>query len=422
MLIAVVFFVIISTLIIFSLSSTILDQLRLIAGANYSKQSYFLAESLHEDLVYRLKYGMNTASTETLQLAGYTAEAKLEDTMDSKIVTTTGEVEGAVRNLKSELLLGDGVAFNYGVQADQGGIELRNSASVVGNVYANHSVTGSDNMVYGTVVSAGPNGLIDNIHATGSAYAHTIQDSWVEEDAYYHATTTISNTVVEGDRYPESENQATSSLPISDEQIEDWQAAAEAGGINDCGGDSEYEIKNQDATLGPEKIECDLAISGNNMTVSFAGPVWVEGSILVGNGPTVAVDSSLGSKSVAIIADNPADRETGSQIDLDNSAVFEGADEGSYILFISQNHSAESGGNNFAINIANSLSGDVMTYAGHGEIIIRNNTEVKQLTGYKITGDNSAKIVFQTGVVSLLFDSGPGGGFTINSWQEVAEY
>ena len=32
---------------------------------------------------------------------------------------------------------------------------------------------------------------------------------------------------------------------------------------------------------------------------------------------------------------------------------------------------------------------------------------------------NNADVIYESGLVNLLFTSGPGGGFTIGSWQEI---
>src|SRR3989344_2148337 len=97
-----------------------------------------------------------------------------------------------------------------------------------GIVFSSGPIMGhNSNIVRGDVISAGPSGLADGIHATSSVYAHTISNSNIDKDAYY---TTISGTNVGGVSYPGSPDQATSSLPISDAKIDEWKAEALAGG------------------------------------------------------------------------------------------------------------------------------------------------------------------------------------------------
>ena len=67
----------------------------------------------------------------------------------------------------------------------------------------------------------------------------------------------------------------------------------------------------------------------------------------------------------------------------------------------------------------NSASGAIILYSNHGLISISNSATLKQVTGYKIKAKNTANIIYDIGLPSTLFDSGPGGGFDISSWTEV---
>ena len=215
---------------------------------------------------------------------------------------------------------------------------MENSSQIAGNVFSSGPIAGENsNLVKGDIISAGPAGTINGVHATGTVYAHSISNSDIDKDAYY---ATISNTTVDGVEYPNSPDQATSSLAITDAMIEAWKAAAAVSVISSpC----PYNIKD-DITIGPVKINCNLEISGSP-TITIAGPVWVNGNIEIDNSPTIKLASSLGANSVAVIADNPSNRTTSSKIELGNSTQFQNSGtEGSYILFVSQNNSAQNGG------------------------------------------------------------------------------
>jgi len=143
-------------------------------------------------------------------------------------------------------------------------------------------------------------------------------------------------------------------------------------------------------------------------------------NITIKNGPTIKVAPSLGGKSVAIIADNTSNRSTSGKISSDNTAVFQGSGTvGSYVLLLSQNNSAETGGSEIAINVANSASGDLLIYAGHGEVLLQNNIKLKEVTAYKVHIKNSAQVTYETGLANLLFTSGPSGSWSIQSWKEA---
>jgi len=211
-------------------------------------------------------------------------------------------------------------------------------------------------------------------------------------------------------------DQPYADLPISDEMIDDWKGVASSSQIitSPC----PYEIS-EDTTLGPAKIECDLEIS-QDPVITLAGNVWVAGNILIKNSAVIRSSPSLGKKSVAIIADNLANRLTSSKITLNNSATFYGSgSQGSYVLLISQNNSAENGGVENAVSIAQTVSGDLLLYAGHGKIFLNNSSDLREVTGYSLDLRNQANVIYETGLANLLFSSGPGGSFSIVSWNEV---
>ena len=267
--------------------------------------------------------------------------------------------------------------------------------------FSNGPIIGQNsNLVKGDVISAGPSGSVDGVHATSSVYAHSISNSDIDKDAYY---TTISGTTVDGTKYPGSPDQATSSLPITDAMIENWENSAAVSVINSpC----PYEI-NSNVTIGPVKINCNLKIKGSP-TVTIAGPAWVVGNIEIENSPIIKLASSLGANSVAIIADNPSNRTTGSKIELENSAQFQNSGtDGSYILFISQNNSAQNGGSEKAIRAENSISGEVLVYAGHGEVHLKNNVSLREVSAYKIRLSNYAQVVLRNRPGQLAFHFRP---------------
>lgn len=414
MIISVMFLLAGSLIIVGSASSSILKDIKILRNLEESKQSFSLSEGSVEDLVYRVKNGMDFSDTETLSVNGITATATTQILADKREVISIGDKNKIMRTIRALLAQGDGVSFNYGVQAGEGGIRMQNLSSVQGNIYSNGPITGQNsNITYGDIVSAGPGGLIDGVYVTGSGYAHTITDSEIEADAYYQ---NISNTSVGGVLYPSSADQATSTLPIPDFMIDKWKTYAENGGI--INSPCPYRITSNQ-TLGPVKINCNLKITGSP-TITLNGHIWVVGNISIENSADIKVSSFLGKNSVAMIADNPSNRLTSSKVEIENSAQFFGSgSEGSYVLVISQNNSAENGGFDKAVEVENNANGDLLIYAGHGNILLKNSVNLKEVTGYKITIQNNAQIVYETGLANLLFTSGPSGGFDIESWLEI---
>lgn len=414
MLTMVIFFMFASLVVAFGVVNPILKQVAVSKNLVISKESYFLANSSLEDVFYRLKNNRTVGTTETLSLNNATTTTITTNTATGRKITSTADKNTNIRKMETNVVLGSGASFNYGVQTGPGGFILENSATLTGNIYSSGSVVGSGNTIYGDAVSAGPSGLIDGIHTTGSAYAHTITNSDVDINAYY---VTKTSTTVDGISYPGSADQPTAPMPIDDEQIEAMEADALAGGVVTCSA-GKYTITTT-RTLGPIKIPCDLEISGTP-TVTLGGAVWVTGNVEIKNSAVIRVSSSLGSQSVAIIADNPSNRTTSSKIDLANTSTFYGSGTtGSFVFLISQNESAELGGSEDAIQMDNSASGAVILYASHGLININNSATLKEVTGYKIKAKNTANIIYDTGLVNTLFTGGPGGGYEIIDWREV---
>lgn len=413
-LMSTVFFMFISLAISMGLVTPVVKDAEIARAGSGSAQSFFLAEGVAEDALYRLKNGDTVVSGETIALNGATSTITVTDVgSNEKQIVSSGDAKNLIRNITARLTVTSGVAFNYGVQAGPGGFNIQNSASINGNAYSAGPIIGTNsNIIRGDVISAGVGGLVNGIHATSSIYAHTIQNSQIDKDGYYQI---ISGSTVGGTSYPGSADQPIADLPIADSLIDQWETDAAAGGTitSPC----PYRITSS-VTIGPKKINCDLEISGSP-TITLEGTLWVVGNIDIKNSPTLRISPSLPGKSIVIIADKPTNRTSSSKIEIENSSVIAGAGAGSYILMVSRNTSAEDGGGEEAIEVQNSAQGALLVYAGHGEIHLANSVKLKEVTAYKIKISNSANITYETGLASLVFSSGPGGSWTIGSWKET---
>lgn len=127
-------------------------------------RSYAVAESLVEDLTYRIRNGMPTGSTESLTIDGDTAQADITSNGPfGEIVTVEGNADGRIRKIQATLNAGDGATFNYGVQAGNGGFYLSNNSGVEGNVYSNGDIIGTNgSFITGTAIAANTVALDSN--------------------------------------------------------------------------------------------------------------------------------------------------------------------------------------------------------------------------------------------------------------------
>jgi hypothetical protein len=427
MLTMVVFFMFASMTMVFGVINPILKQVAVSKNLVISKESYYLANSSIEDVFYRLKNGKQVGTTEILSLNNATTTTITTNTPDGKQLVSTADKNNNIRKIKMNLILGTGIAFHYGVQAGNGGFSLSNSSSITGNVYSSGPVTGSGNMVYGDVVSTGVSGFVQGIHATGTVYAHTIgatgASTIIDKDAYYQNI--ASNVTVSGTRYPGSVDQNEASLPISDEQIEEWKSDALAGGVMLSSACDSYNSSSNTCTistsksLGPKKIPFNLLIKSSSGVLTVTGPLWVEGNITAQTGPTIRMSSTLGGTNVAIIADNPSSPQTSGLIDIGQSTVFQGSGTvGSFVFMISQNTSGENGGSVSAIRMSQGASA-LVAYASHGLINLSQSVSLKEVTAYKIVLSQTANVTYDTGLPSTVFASGPAGGYDVTAWGEV---
>jgi hypothetical protein len=421
----VIFLLFISLAIIFGISSLVLKETRIANDFFLSKKSYFLAEGANGDLIYRILELKNYSPEEVMFLDGYLATTTTTSIGDEIEIVSRGDFAGKVRKIKTVLISGIETSFHYGVQVGDGGVRMEQSSMITGNLYSNGPVESiSANEIKGDVVSAGLTGLVKGVHATGTVYAHNITNSTIDKDAYYQVIDGVTKvgpseqTCLNPYCHPVSPDQPLIEMPIPDEIIEIWKAGAAQGTLitSPC----PYVINNN-TTIGPAKLTCDLQIKGlDSPIITIGGPIWVEGNITIEQKSIIRVAASLGRKSVAIIADKESNRLTSSKIELQNSVVFEGSGlEGSYVLVLSQNNSAENGGNESAITIAQTVSGDLLMYAGHGKIHLNNLSDLCEVTAYKILMENQANVIYKTGLANLLFESGPTGGFLVSDWAEI---
>lgn len=405
-----------------ALLSYITSSLRAERAAVAAAQALALAEGAIDKATAQINQNLSYSGETDTALGNGTFTITVTNIDSStKRVTATAYVPNsanpvATKSVKANIAISsDIISFHYGIQAGRGGFTLANSASITGNVFAGGPVIGSGgNYVYGDVVSSGPTGLVYGIHATSSVYAHTIgaagTPTTIDKDAYY---VTKTNTTVSGTSYPNSPDQAEVELPISDAQIDEWKAQAAAGGvITTCDGQGDY-VVNSNMSLGPIKIECDLVVKSTSATLTVTGPIWVEGNITTQTGPTIRIDPALGNENVAIIADNPTDQTGSGLISVGQSTVFQGSGAAnSFVFLISQNRSAELGGSTVAIAMAQGASA-LVAYAAHGLLTLSQSVSVKEATGYKIALSQSANVVYDTGLPSTVFESGPGGSWGV---------
>ena len=363
MMIATIFFLIISITIIFGLAGPITRQQKIVSSLLFSRQSYFLAEAGLEDVIFRLDNGMSVGSNEVLSLNGSSVTTVTTDTIDGKEVVSESSVANMLRKIEATLIIGAGVAFHYGIQTGVGGFQFSNNAGVNGNVYSNGSISGSNGaFITGDAVAVGS---VSGVNVGGQ-----IQTGATSE-----------------------------SFPISDTQITTWKDEALAGGTVDS-----QSLSGTNNVLGPKKIQGNLNLS-NSSQLTVNGTLWITGNLTLSNNAILRLSSSYGANDGIIIVDGVSTLSNGS--DLYGSGT-----SGSYIMLLST--SSSSG----AVVISNNATA-VIIYAPNGTVQLSNSALVKQITAKTISLSNNAVITYEQGLASTIFTSGPSGGYDIDSWKEV---
>ena len=422
----VIFFLLASTILVIGIGRGVYQSLSETRVLLDGKRSFYAAEAGIEDAIYRHRDSKNYSNTESFTIDGITVATSRFLNIDIYEITVAANANGSVRRSFVELAVGDGASFNFGLQSGNGGITLSNNSKIYGNVFSNGTVEGLGNAtVYGDVVSAGTTGLIDTITATGSAYSHSISGSTIGGNAYYYSAGTIAGTIVSGISFPGYPDQATATLPIADSMIEGWKDQITASGTiisatsTQCSSGT-YTI-NTNTTLNNVRIDCnvDMRKQGASTVITIAGPVWIQGNLSFSQGPSIVASSSLGLRSVSVIVDKETSRSTSSKITVNQSTTFTSGNAASYVILISMNDDAENSGSETAIDLAQSASGKVLIYAPHGLVDMGNSISLREVTGYQINVNNGAQVIYESGLASLLFTGGPGGGYTIGTWKEI---
>lgn len=236
---------------------------------------------------------------------------------------------------------------------------------------------------------------LSGVSVGGDAWAHSLSNCQVGKNAKYQ---TISSCTVSGTQTVVSTDASPAADPISDAQIEAWEATATAGGVIS----GNYTVSGTQ-TLGPKEIDGDLTVNG---TLYMSGPIWVKGNIIYGNNSGLIVAPSTGNNGAVIIADLPGSEATKGIVTLSNNMTISGnGSSGSYPMVLSTNTGSS------AITMGNNAN-SVILYAPDGTINIINNATANQITAKTLNLSNNTTINYVNGLQSQSFSNGPGGSWT----------
>ena len=150
-----IFFLVISSTIVFGFIAPAIRHIKVASNLLHSRESYFLAEAGTEDVLYRLKTSLPTSSSQSLSIDGKTVTTEIADVVGGKTIISEANWDDYYRKIRTKIIAGVGASFNYGLHVGNGGLQMDNNSSVVGNVYSNGDIDGSNGAsVTGTAVAA----------------------------------------------------------------------------------------------------------------------------------------------------------------------------------------------------------------------------------------------------------------------------
>ncbi len=409
---AVVFFMLISLMMIVGIMTPLLRHLKASHEFVRSRQSYYVAEALNEDGVYRLNKNLNVPSSWTLSLNGSSATATLSTTLNIKKIYTVGSFDFLSRAITTTVSEGVGAAFNYGVQSGTGGFVLTGGSRINGNVYSGGNIVATNGVVItGSAVAAssssigGDNyagGVVIGTSTAGIAWGHTVQGAAVAGNLYCQSGSHNNKScdVSRGDA-------PYLDMPFSDDDIQALKDQGSAGNIIS----GNYTVGYAGATIGPTKINGNLTVNGGG-TLTLSGTVYVTGNISVSGGGKIKLSSSYGSGSGVMINDG--------YVNLSGGGSLSGSGQSGSSLFLITTSSCPTGpscsGNN-AMTV-NGGAGAVILIAQNGVMALSGGVNLKEATAYKITADGGTTISYDSGLANVNFSSGPSGAWNVQSWSE----
>ncbi len=218
-------FVVLLTIIVASfvsvLAGTLLTNSRALRRASDNSLGLQLAESGIDKALWCLNHptvtGCSSYAGETAEQGAGAFSVTASTSGTTGTITGTGTVNGQTRTVKIQVAnqASESVSFFYGLQSGTGGITMDNNAKVVGNVYSNGSVTGSNNSrVTGDAVLAVGNALVN---AAADPNPYTITNFGTSSSTQYVAQSfvpTVSEKVYEVDLKVGKYNNPSANLTI----------------------------------------------------------------------------------------------------------------------------------------------------------------------------------------------------------------
>ncbi len=194
-------------------------------------------------------------------------------------------------------------------------------------------------------------------------------------------------------------------MPFSDGNIQDWKDAAAAGGSQGA-----TTIGWAGGTLGPRKINGDLTVNGGG-TLTLNGPLWVTGNVTITSGGRVQIPVGYGANSESIVADG--------RITVSGGGSAGSGTSGSHLFMVSTSRCPNDAGCSGASAITiTGGAGAIAAAAQEGNVALSGGAAIKAVVGNSISVTGGSTVTYDSGLASPSFQSGPSGGYVLQSWVE----
>ncbi len=162
LIIVIFFFIVISLSIIQSATIGAVTELRTYRTLATSKFSYVAAEAGVEDIFYREINSKLVPASETITLNGASATVNIVNTSASQIdIYSTGNANNEIRKVYLSISKNKSVSFPYGAEVGEGGVTLKNNATIDGtglirgDIYADGQIVGAPGVtITGNAISS----------------------------------------------------------------------------------------------------------------------------------------------------------------------------------------------------------------------------------------------------------------------------
>ncbi|MDP3956194.1 MAG: hypothetical protein Q8Q18_03035 [bacterium] len=332
-----------------------------------SKSSLLYADSIIDDVVYRVKTGKNISDGEIyvhgLLMAGISSKEEEGVTTYTVFGTSTD----LARNVAVDVSTLSPPTFVDAVIVDGGGIVMSSNSRIIGDAYTNGSIAG-----------------YSNTEITGNASAVGTISS--PQPSVVGVVTESASPV---------------SIPIINEEY--WRAQAN---INNDTYVGNLTLNGQQAmSIGPRKIEGNFTLNSNT-DATVTGTLYITGDLTLNSNAKLVVSDSLALDGVVIVVDGTIHLNSNSPV-----IAAEGDPPGYPVLF-----STKSSGTAVSVNSNASVEG--MIYAPYADVIISSNASAVAVIANKLILNSNAEIDFDGAIAKRSYGGGT-GGLLISNWKEV---